>query len=123
MGDEAHTLERVGRPHRPALWVGAWVVGLAAIAGLAVAGRDAPVEDLAAVPPALPAASTAPAASVPGVAVASPPLPDDLPRVIRPRTAPPTPRPIPTLGDDGLVGGTVYSSPGPAGRPRVVPGP
>ena len=117
MGGEAQTLERVGRSRRPALWIGAWVVGLVAIVALAVVGRDAPVE----VPPAMPgrvpaalsATSPAPAASVPAVAVASPSLPEDLPRVIRPRTVPATPRPVPTLGDDGLVGGTVYSSPAP----------
>ena len=120
MGDDEHVLERVGRPRRPALWIGAWVVGLVAIVGLAVVGRDRPAEDLANVPAVLPAASNAPAASVPAVGLAGPSFPDDLPRVIRPRTATSTPRPIPTLGDDGLVGGTVYSSPAPAGPGRFV---
>jgi hypothetical protein len=127
VGDEAHVLERVGRPNRPALWIGAWVVGLVVIVGLAIVGRDAPVEEIAAVPAAvpapLPAASPPPAASVPAVAIASPTLPEDLPRIIRPRTVAATPRPVPTLGDDGLVGGTVYSSPGPTDWSRVVPGP
>ena len=92
-------------------------------------GSTAPVEGIAVVPAALPAplpapaASLPPAASVPAVALASPTLPDDLPRIIRPRTVAATPRPIPTLGDDGLVGGTVYSSPGPTDWSRVVPGP
>jgi hypothetical protein len=127
VGDEEQTLERVGRPRRPAFWIGAWVVGLVAIVGLAVVGRDAPVEEtaavLAAAPAASPAASPPPAALAPAVAIASPTLPEDLPRIIRPRTAPATPRPVPTLGDDGLVGGTVYSSPGPNDWSRVVPSP
>jgi hypothetical protein len=129
VGDEEHMLERVGRPHRPALWIGAWVVGLVAIVGLAIVGRDAPVEGIAVASAALPAplpapvASPPPAASSPAAAIASPTLPADLPRIIRPRTLASTPRPIPTLGDDGLVGGTVYSSPGPTDWSRVVPGP
>jgi hypothetical protein len=122
VGDEEFELERVGRPRQPRLWIGAWVIGLAVIAGLAIAGRGSPVEEVAAVPAAvpgsLPAPSPAPKASVPVVAIASPTLPDDLPRIIRPRTVATTPRPIPTLGDDGLVGGTVYSSPGPSGAAR-----
>ncbi len=112
MGDETQTLERVGRPDRPARWIGAWIVGLAAVIAIATIGRG-PVEDLAAVPAATPApmASSAP---IPGM---SPRLPDYIPRIIRPRTAVAlaTPRPVPTLGDDGLVGGTAYSSPVPVG--------
>jgi hypothetical protein len=126
VGDDGHELERVGRPRRPALWIGAWVVGLVAVVGLAVVGRGTPVGDLAAGPVVQPAASPAPAAPVPPPAAsATPRLPDDLPRIIRPRPAavPGTPRPVPTLGDDGLVGGTAYSSAAPAGVPRVVPGP
>ncbi len=116
MGDDEHVLERVGRPRRPALWIGAWVVGLVVVVGLAVVGRDGPADDLANVPAALSAATPAPAASVPPVTTATQGIPDDLPRILRPRTAsaPDTPRPAPTLGDDGLVGGTTYSSPAPA---------
>jgi hypothetical protein len=125
VGDDEHVLERVGRPRRPALWIGAWVVLLAAIVGLAVVGRAGPAEDLANVPAALSAASPAPAASVPPVTTATQGLPDDLPRILRPRTAlaPATPRPVPTLGDDGLVGGTIYSSPAPSDPSSGVPGP
>jgi hypothetical protein len=126
VGDDEHVLERVGRPRRPALWIGAWVVGLVAIVGLAVVGRDRAGDDLANVPAAPPVASPAPeptAAAV--VIVASPDLPEDLPRVLQPRAprVAATPRPVPTLGDDGLVGGTVYSSPAPAGSSGEAAGP
>ena len=114
MGDDERVLERVGRSRRPALWIGAWVVGLVAIVGLALAGRDGPAEGLAIVP----TAGATPSASVTPVIVATPGLPDDYPRVLRPRTFLATPRPVPTLGDDGLVGGTAYSSPAPAGAGR-----
>jgi hypothetical protein len=127
VGDEEFELERVGRPRQPRLWIGAWVIGLAVIVGLAIAGRGSPVEEVAAVPAAvpgsLPAPSPAPKASVPAIAIASPTLPADLPRIIRPRAVAATPRPVPLLGDDGLVGGTVYSSPGPTDWSRVIPGP
>ena len=109
MGDDERTLERVGRSHRSGLWLGAWVVGLAAVVAVAVAGRGAPVESQAARPAVLPAASVAP------IAVASPSIPDGVPSVIRPLVArAAAPRPSPTLGDDGLVGGTSYSSAAPA---------
>ena len=90
MGEDEHVLEPVGRPRRPALWIGAWVVGLVVVVVVAVAGRGVPAGDPAAVLAALPAISAAPIALATAV-----------------------PRPIPTLGDDGLVGGTVYSSPVP----------
>ena len=41
MGDEEGGLEPVGRRTRPAYWIGAWVIGLLAVAGLALAGRAA----------------------------------------------------------------------------------
>ncbi len=125
MGDDEHVLERVGRSRRPALWLGAWVVGLGAIVSLAIVGRDRAADDLADVPAALSAASPAPAPSVPPLTIATPGLPDDYPRILRPRTvvAPATPRPVPTLGDDGLVGGTAYSSAAPADPSLEGPGP
>ena len=108
MGDEDHGLERVGRARRPAVWVGAWVVALVAVVALALAGRAVSTDGLAAVPEASPAPTSSPAP----VAVASPNVAGALPRIIRPPIArvPSSPRPLPTLGDDGLVGGTAYSS-------------
>jgi hypothetical protein len=114
MGDDGRTLEPVGRSGLPALWIGGWVVGLAVVVALAVAGRGAPVDDLAAVPPVRPAASEAPVTPAAPAALASPGIPDAVPRVIRPRAARAPARPSPTLGDDGLVGGTSYSSAAPA---------
>jgi hypothetical protein len=110
MGDDEAALQPVGRSHRPGLWIGAWVIGLAAVVAVAVAGRGGAVEDVAAVPAATPMASVAP------LAIASPSIPPYVPRIIRPLSArAPAPRPSPTLGDDGLVGGQVYSSARPGG--------
>ena len=40
MGDDERTLEPVGRSRRrPALWIGGWVLGLAAVITAAVVGR------------------------------------------------------------------------------------
>ena len=108
MGDE-HPLERVGRTNPPAVWIGGWVAALVVVVAVAVAGQGPATDDARAVDSATPSASTAP------VAVASPNIPGTVPRVIRPFAArAPAPRPRPTLGDDGLVGGTVYSSAPPA---------
>jgi hypothetical protein len=112
VGGEEHGLERVGRPRRPAVWLGAWLVGLVFVVAMALAGRAGPTDGLAVVPEASAAPSPTPAP----LATASPSLPVALPRIIRPLVArvPLSPRPSPTLGDDGLVGGTVYSSAAPA---------
>ena len=117
MDDAEHGLERVGRERRPGLWIGAWAAALAAVVALAVGGRAGSTDGLVAVPEASPApVSTAAHVSSPAaVAVASPNVAGALPRIIRPPVArvPSSPRPYPTLGDDGLVGGTAYSSPVP----------
>lgn len=110
MGDDDGALERVGRARPPGLWIGGWVACLVVVVALAVAGRPGSARDTAVV---LPVATAS--ASPPPVAVASPSIPDSVPRIIRPPLArAPTPRPSPTLGDDGLVGGTSYSSASPS---------
>ena len=117
MGDDEHTLERVGRAHTPAMWIGGWVLGLVAVVGLAVAGRGAPADGVVGTPgSSLPPFAAAPIPATPA-ATSTPTLPDGLPRVLRPFGVRPSssPRPQPTLGDDGLVGGQVYSSARPGG--------
>ena len=66
MGDDERALERVGRSHRSGLWIGAWVLGLAAVVAMAVAGRQASAHDPTLIPEAVVSPSEAP------VAVASP---------------------------------------------------
>ncbi len=117
MDEGERGLEQVGRARRPGLWIGAWAAALAAVVALAVAGRAGSTAGPAAVPEAFraPVSAVAPESSPLPLAVASPTFPDGLPRIIRPLVArvPSPPRPHLTLGDDGLVGGTAYSSPAP----------
>ena len=124
MGDDEAALERVGRSRRPGLWVGAWLVGLATVVVVAVAGRGASSEGVSGPAPpspppiaAAPVATSTPAPTAAPVPTSRPALPDGLPRILRPFGGRPSssPRPLPTLGDDGLVGGQVYSSARPGG--------
>jgi hypothetical protein len=119
MGDDERALEAVGPSRRrPALWIGGWALGLVAIVGMAVVGRGTTPTGVQAPPPV--AAATAgvapPVPSPAPLAAASAGIPAEVPRIVRPPGArlPASPRPLPTLGDDGLVGGTAYSSAPPA---------
>ena len=92
MGDEERALEPVSRSARPALWIGGWLVVLAAVIGFAILAPtrqwqpiDAPSFE-AAVVSASPTASATPL------------------RVQRPLPS------RPPIGEDGLMGGIVFGT-------------
>jgi len=117
-------LEPVGRPTRPTLVVGAWVVVLAAVVGTALLGAiTARPSETATRSPDPPAATERPALAI---AVAPRPAPaiEDAPRpalavAVAPRPTPVDrgfPRPLhptpsrPPIGEDGLMGGIVFGT-------------
>jgi hypothetical protein len=93
MRDEDGTeLERVGRPTRPAAWIGGWLLVLAGVIGIAILAPATSVT-----PPVIP--------SDQAVVLTPPPTPSPTPLLIR--------RPLPSrppLGEDGLVGGIVFGT-------------
>jgi hypothetical protein len=112
MTDDGPVLEPIARRGPPVVWVGGLAVVLVAVMAIAIGGRlepgpsAAPTDDgdvaLASAPtPMDPLATTAPAT------------------ILRSSPAPVWYRPSPwPMGEDGLAGGTFYSSP----RPSAAPG-
>lgn len=104
--DEDGTLQPVGRRTRPALWIGAWVVGLTAIALVAVVGRIGDRPGVTAVASVLVASGLAS------------PAPDELPAI----GAVPPALTLPTIDSQPLTTSTVIvrgSSPTSFGPLRV----
>ncbi len=140
MADDAPILEPIGRHRPPAMWVGGLVAVLVAVVAIAIGGRlepgpsasgtergeaavssvavsSAPASSAAAVAPgpvdSAAAVAPAPAGSLATTAPATSPLHSPAPIWYRPSPWP--------MGEDGLAGGTVYSSPSPSPSSSTAP--
>ncbi len=107
MVDDGPDLEPVARRGPPVVWLGGLVVVLVVVAAIAVGGRpglEPPVSREVAV-----ASAPAAANSLPTIAPAASGPSSPAPIWYRPSPWP--------MGEDGLAGGTVFSSPRPSADP------
>ena len=117
MNDDGPILEPVARRGPPVVWVGGLAVVLVAVIAIAIGGRGAPGPSAsasgngeAAVASAeVPTAAAAAATSHAITSGTRPPLRSPAPIWYRPSPWP--------MGEDGLAGGTAYSSPSPSPDP------
>jgi hypothetical protein len=139
MADDAPILEPIGRRGPPLIWVGGLAAVLVAVVAIAIGGRleprpsasgtqrgeagvhsvavsSGPVSSAAPLAPGpVDSAAAAPAASLATTAPATSPLHSPAPIWYRPSPWP--------MGEDGLAGGTVYSSPSPSPESSSAPDP
>jgi hypothetical protein len=104
MTDDGPILEPIGRGGPSLVWVGGLAVVLVAVVGMAIGGRLEPGPSALAT-----GTGQAAVASAAATAPARSPLRSPAPIWYRPSPWP--------MGEDGLAGGTVYSSPSPSPDP------
>ena len=106
MADDGPILEPIGRHGPPLVWVSGLLVVLVAVVVIAIGGRVAPGPSAG---QAVVASAPVPADSLVTTAPVTSPRGSSAPIWYRPSPWP--------MGEDGLAGGTVYSSPSPSPRP------